>query len=282
MLTADNAGGPGMTRSLITLTLVALLSTALHADITLTSVTTLEGGAAAMAGNVTPRMVMRIKGMKARTEIEVMGQTIATVADLATREVYLLHADQKTAQLINAVPNTPGAPPPALPKMDGTFKPTGRTQSLDGVSCDEYAFTMSMSMGEMTNAQMPPEAAAMLQDMRMLMSGSIWMAKNAPGAAEYVAFQKAALEAHLASIISGAAGGMSPNGMDKVMRALSGAEGMPYLTEMTMNVEGSGPAVEMMKQMGAMKMTNKVTAVSTDPIPDDMFTVPADYKIVKQ
>jgi hypothetical protein len=40
--------------------------------------------------------------------------------------------------------------------------------------------------------------------------------------------------------------------------------------------------VEMMKQVGAMTLTNKVTDVSAAPLPDDLFAVPADYKVVKQ
>jgi hypothetical protein len=275
-----------MRRWFVAFTLIALCSTALRADVTMTTVTTLEGGVAALAGaNMNPKMVMRIKGLKARTEIEVMGKTIVTLADLSTRKIVLLHPDEKTAQLIDATVPPPGAAAPntgTLPKLDGTFKPTGRTQAFDGVSCDEYTFTMKIAMGDMASAPAPPEAAAMLQDMRIVMNGSVWMTKTAPGAAEYAAFQKTALDLQLASLITGVAAGISSNGMEKVMRGMSGGEGMPYLTQISMTVDGTGPGADMLKQMGTMKMTNKVTAVSTDAIPDEMFTVPADYTTVKQ
>jgi hypothetical protein len=74
--------------------------------------------------------------------------------------------------------------------------------------------------------------------------------------------------------------GGSGNGLDKVIAASAG-QGLPYLTEMTMNLEGTGQIVEMMKQMGALKMGTKVTAVSTDVLSDDLFKVPAGYTMVK-
>jgi hypothetical protein len=272
-----------MSRWFVTLALIALCSTALRADITTTSVTTVEGGVAALAGaNMNPTMVTRIKGMKSRTEVELMGKTVATVADLSTGKVVLLHPDEKTAQMIDTAAVASGANAGVQPKLEGTFKPTGRTQTIDGVSCAEYTFTMTLAMGDMSSAPASPQAAAMLQDMRLLMNGSVWMTKTAPGAAEYSAFQRAALDLHLSSLLTGASAGISSGGIEKVMRGMSGGEGMPYLTEIEMTVEGTGPAADMLKQMGTMKMTNKVTAISTDSIADDMFTVPADYKIVKQ
>jgi hypothetical protein len=48
-----------------------------------------------------------------------------------------------------------------------------------------------------------------------------------------------------------------------------------------MTIEGTGQMAEMMKQMGAMKITQKVSSITTDAIADDMFKVPAGYTIVK-
>src|SRR5690349_21416134 len=146
-----NGRRSAMSRWFVTLAVIALCSTALRADITTTSITTLEGGLAALAGaNINPKMVMRIKGMKARTEVEVMGKTVATVADLSTGKVFLLRPDEKTAQSIDTTAAAATANGGTLPKLDGTFKPTGRTQTIDGISCDEYTFTMTIAMGDMS------------------------------------------------------------------------------------------------------------------------------------
>lgn len=266
---------------------IAFCPVTLGADVTVTTAVSVQGGPAGAGGTggMAPRIVMRIKGMKARADIDVNGEIMSSITDLAGKQVILLRPEQKTAQILSttaAAAAAPGAPPVVMPKIDVTSKPTGQTRTIEGASCDEYAVSLTMNMAEMSNnAQMPPEAAAMLKDVRMVMTGTMWVAKSGPGIAEYTAFQKAAAAANMASALGGAIPGMGSGGLERMMSAFSAANGLPYLTEMNMTVEGSGQMVEMMKQLGAMKMTSKVTAVSTEAIPDDTFAVPADYKVVK-
>ena len=40
--------------------------------------------------------------------------------------------------------------------------------------------------------------------------------------------------------------------------------GLAYLTEMTINIEGTGQIADMMRQMGAMKVTMKTNSISRD------------------
>jgi hypothetical protein len=273
-----------MNRWIGSFAVLILCSTVLHADVTVTTTTTIEGGLGAMMAGSTPKTVMRIKGMQGRTEMEAMGRTVVSLTDLNKKEVIVLRPDEKTAHVMTAVvQDKPGTPPVALPNVDGSVSPTGRSQTIDGVKCDEYAFTMTVPMSDLTSGQQVPEqAAGMLKDVQMLMKGSMWVAKSAPGAAEYLAFQKAALEASLATILAGGVPGTPSNGMDRVMNKFTGTEGLPYLTEVNMTIQGGGPAADMMKQMGGMKVTTKVTSVTTDPIAPDLFVVPPDYKLVKQ
>jgi len=273
-----------MNRWIGSFAVVILCSVVVHADVTVTTTTTIEGGLGALMAGSTPKTVMRIKGMQARADMDAMGRTISSLTDLNKKEVIVLRPEDKTAQVITTVaPEKPGTPPATLPQVDGTFAPTGRSQTIDGLKCDEYAFTMTVAMSDMTSGQqVPQQAAEMMKDLQMLMKGSMWMAKSAPGAAEYLAFQKAAIEANLASILAGGVPGAPSNGMDRVMKKFSGAEGIPYLTEVNMTLEGAGPGADMMKQMGAMKITSKVTSISTDPIAADVFVVPPDYKVIKQ
>jgi hypothetical protein len=261
---------------------VLLVSAILHADVTVSQTITIEGAAAAlMGGNAAPRVVMRFKGTKVRTETEAMGQTTVVLADLATKQTIMLNAADKTARIVEE-DTAPGAKAPPTPEMDVSFKPTGQKRTIDAMACDEYAFAMTVGMSDKTRpgTEVPPEAAQMLQDVKMLLTGSIWIAKSGPGIAEFVAFQKAAVEANMLSAVSG---GMARtgNGLDKVMAAAVSAQGLPYLSEITTNVEGTGQMVEMMKQMGAMKIINKVTAISTEALSDDLFKVPAGYTMVK-
>lgn len=271
-----------MRKGLAVCAIVALAGIPLRADVTIVTTTTMEGPAAGMMGGQTPKMTQRVKGLKARTDIDVMGQTMIAITDLAAKQVILLQSQTKTGQIITPASAAKGTS--SLPDVDAdvSFKPTGKSQAIDGQTCDEYTFTIRLAMAEMAGGgQMPPEAAAMLKDVSMLMRGSTWVAKAAPGASELAAFNKAALSSNLIGAMAGLKPGQS-GGMDKLLAANASAPGIPYLTEMTMTFEGSSPAVAQMNAMGPMKMMQKVTSVSTEAIPETMFQVPQGYTIEKK
>lgn len=281
-----------MKRWLTTTLALLVCSAALRADVTIVQTTTVEGGMATMAASagagasMSPKLTTRVKGMKTRTDVETGAVTMSTILDLATKQVIILNPSQKTATIASAVPPAPpaGATAPATDvklSVESSITPTGKSQVIDGVKCDQFTFATKMNMGEMSGRQMPPEAAAMMQGVMMVMDGSIWVAKDAPGASEYVKFQKAAAASQMATAALNASG-VSVPGMDKLMKAMSSLEGLTYLTEMTINIEGAGQMAEMMKQMGAMKVTTKVNSVTTDALSDDLFKVPEGYTVVKQ
>jgi hypothetical protein len=277
-----------MKRWFATLVVFALCSAVVRADVTIVQTTTVEGGMAAMApgGIPTPTITVRVKGMRSRTDIEAGSViSVSTIADLLAKQIIVLRPDQKTATIAIAPPApAPATGPPAAPSptvaVDGSDKPTGKSQAIDGIKCDEYTFTTTMDFSAFTGGQMPPEAAAMMQGMKMVMAGSMWVSKDVPGAAEYLAYQKAVASSDMAAAAAVGAGVKIP-GMDKMAKAMSGVEGLAYLTEMTMTIEGTGEVAEMMKQMGAMKMTMRTTSVKADALSDDLFKVPEGYTIIK-
>jgi hypothetical protein len=275
-----------MKRWFSTVAAVLFFSAALRADVTFVQTTTIEGGMAQMAAqagqNVAPTITTKIKGSKSRTDIVSGPISMSTIVDVEAKQLIILRADQKTATIVAAAAAPSVTPTAQGPTMGATIKPTGKSQTIDGVQCDEYTFTTSVDMSSMTaNTQMPPEAAAMMKGVKILVAGSAWMAKDAPGAAEYVAFQKTLAASDLASAASGMSG-MSIPGLREAMKAMSGANGMTYLNEATVSFEGEGQMVEMMKQMGPMKVTSKVSSISTEALSDDLFKVPEGYTIVKQ
>jgi len=265
-----------------TVVLCAISLVSLRADITVIQTMTMEGAAAAMMppGQL-PKTTMRIKGMKSRADIEAGGVTVTAITDLTSKQVIMLMADSKTAQVMTPGSVAAGGTSVAVPQIDMSLKPTGKTQVIDGASCAEHTFTFSMDMATMGGAQVPPEAAAAMNDNKMVMKGSIWIAKDAPGAAEWMAFTKAAIDSHLLTAVSGMKPGQ-PGGLDKLLEASAAAPGLPYLTEVTMRFEGTGPMIEVMNKMGDMKMTQKITSVTTGPISDDIFKVPEGYTIEKK
>jgi hypothetical protein len=283
-----------MKRWLVTTLAVLVCSAALGADVTIVQTTTVEGGMAAMAAssgaNMSPKMTTRLKGSKSRTDVEAGPMTVTTIVDLAAKQMIILRADQKTALVTSVTPpaaatttaeTTTAAPKITLPKVDGAITPTGKSQVIDGIKVEEYAFTTRMNMADMSGPKMPPEAAAMMQGVTMSMAGSMWVAKDVPGAAEFMAFQKSAAAGDMAMAAMGASG-MNVPGMEKLVKAMAEVQGLTYLTEMTMSIEGTGQFAEMMKQMGPMKITTKVNSVSTDAVSDDLFKVPEGYQVIKQ
>ena len=261
---------------LIALALVAPVA----ADLTITTVMTIEGAmmTAAQSG-LTPKVLIRISGTKSRVDVETGDQVITTLADTATNQGYLLRPDEKTALLVPLdAPGSAGSPLVA-PKIDLAVTPTGQKREIEGVACEGYDVLMKLDLASIaagSGAALPPEAATMLKDVTMTISGSVWAARDAPGAAEYSAFQKSALR------LTTAAGQSSiPAGMDRLLTGFAEAQGIPYLTEFTTKLEGAGQLVALMQQMGQMKITSRISSVSTDALSADIFTIPEGYTVVK-
>jgi hypothetical protein len=275
-----------MKRWLATVLVFGVCSAVVRADVTIVQTTTMEGGMAAMGGggsNMSPKITVKVKGLKSRSDIELSSINSSAITDLVNKQMIMLRHDQKTAQVIDpsAAPSTTTPPAAgATMNLDSAVKPTGKSQVIDGLKCDEYTFTTTLSMAEMTGSQMPPEAAEMMKDLSIVMKGSTWVAKEAPGAAEFVTFQKALATSGLASATMKMSGVSIP-GMEKLVKAMAGVDGLAYLTVMDMTIEGTGQVADMMRQMGAMKITTKVTSISGDPLGDDLFKVPEGYTVVK-
>ena len=271
-----------------TLLIAAFAVASPAADLTLTTTTTIEGAlAAAGSGGFAPKVVVRVSGTKSRMDVDTGDQTITTIADTATNLAYVLRPEDKTAQLLTGDAAAPADPASAAPKMEAKVSPTGQKRDIDGVSCDEYTVTMKMDLASLAagGGALPPEAVSMLKDISLHVTGSIWAAKDAPGAVEYAAFQKAVSRFAPAAIARNVPGGAPapalPSGMDRLVTGFPEAAGIPYLTELTTKVEGTGQLVALLQQMGQMKITGKVSSISTEPVPAAVFSVPEGYTIVK-
>jgi hypothetical protein len=143
------------------------------------------------------------------------------------------------------------------------------------------------TMAAGSGGALPPEAGAMLKNVFVRITGSVWAAKDAPGVTDYAAWQQAAGKVAVAAMsrvaaAPGSPAATMPSGVERLVTGFPEASGIPYLTELTTSLEGSGQLVALMQQMGQMKIVSKVTSISTDPVSADVFTVPEDYTIVKQ
>ena len=137
---------------------------------------------------------------------------------------------------------------------------------------------MVVDMAQAGLPQMPKEAAAMLQGVKASLKGIVCLAKTGRGAEEFLAFQKA----KQAGLASSRTPGLPTSPANPILSFLTGAEGIPYLIEVETGIDGTGPLIDMMKQIATMKMTSRVTDVSLAPIADEAFVVPADYTVTQQ
>ena len=258
------------------------------ADVTVTITTSIEGGLAGASNTgTTPKVVTKISGAKSRTDIDTGDQVLTTIIDTESNQMYVLRPADKTALQLPADGGATGQA--AVAEVEATVKPTGRTRDVEGVACTEFAVSMKMNMAAVAagaGSSLPPEATAMLKDIFLRVEGSTWVAKEAPGAAEYATFQKAASRAAMAALsrvsASGGASSSIPGGMERLFTGFPEASGIPYLTELTTAVEGTGQFVALLQGMAQMKITNKVTSVSTEPVGADAFAVPEGFTVVKQ
>ena len=267
----------------------------LAADLTLVTVITLEGAIAnAMSGpsgGFSPKVTIRISGTKSRMEVDTGEQVVTTIVDTATTQAYLLRPEEKSALLVQTDAPAPALHDGAVPAaavLESSVKPTGQKREIDGQSCDEYAIAMKLPLAALAagaGGALPPEAAGMLKDVTLAISGSVWAAKDAPGVAEYTGFKKATgnLAAALARRGPGDGGAALPipQGMDQLFVGFPEIPGIPYLNELTTRLEGTGQLVALMQQMGQMKISGKIASVSTEPVSADIFSVPEGYTIVK-
>ena len=192
----------GMTLSkpavLVAAAAVLLCSAGLAADVTVTIATTIEGGLAAGASNagMSPKVVTKISGAKSRTDVDTGDQVLTTIIDTESNQMHVLRPAEKTALLFAVDAVATGQP--AVPAIDAEVKATGRKRDIEGVACNEFAVMMKMDMAAMAagaGSSLPPEAAALLRDIFLRVEGSTWVARDAPGATDYAAFQKAAARA---------------------------------------------------------------------------------------
>jgi len=107
----------------------------------------------------------------------------------------------------------------------------------------------------------------MAEPIAMVTEGSMCLVKNAPGQADFSRLSRAMAERAVAA---------DPQSAIQWQIA---ELGVPYATELTVSLGANVPGAEMHK-IGTH--TTEVNSVSTAPIPDSMFEIPADYKVTKR
>jgi hypothetical protein len=220
---------------------------------------TMSMNAGGMAVNAT--METRLRASKMRSDIKMMQQDMSVFFDAAAKQVVMVN--HATREITSPDPAAiAGNFPVSFGEAAVSMKATGQTKELLGRTCQGYALEMTvpMSFGQ--------------EAITMRMSGTIWIADKGPGVEEYKALTKAASESGFST--SFMVQGPTMKGMIEMQKAMAEA-GIPFAQEFQMTLEGTGQAAAAMAQFGNMTMSTTVTALTTDPIADEVFVLPAGY-----
>ena len=238
---------------------VVLIFTAAPSGADVTVTMTMSTKTAAMTTEMSS--VIYLKGMKSRVDVKGMAQDMSILVDAAAKLQLMVNHVTKQVQSLDpkaARANTPTkAGEPSV-----SFEPLNQTKDVLGHTCTGYMMRVSLPMkvGEET--------------FTITTSGPVWMTKDGRDVAEWMAFDKAVAAAGFT--MSSFTQGLESQATAETQTVMA-EKGVPLEREMQMKIEGSGPMAQKMAQKTNMTMTMKVTAISTDPISDDMFAVPAGY-----
>ncbi|MBI2833870.1 MAG: hypothetical protein HYX76_05520 [Acidobacteria bacterium] len=241
-----------------------LAVTSLRADVTITSTNSGTGLGRVAAG----QSVTFIKAKKMRLDTSVAGRTVSSIFDAEAGKMIILNPEKREATVMDAtkLANMPGISPE---KITARLTPNGQTKEVAGVTTNGYDLMIAVPMQSPAPGQ--PE-------MTMEMSGTVWIAKDAPGTAEYTQFFVAAAKAGMFVGGSGAAVGPQGAAMSQMNKMFADAGGIPYSTKLEMKLKGSPQMAAMMGQMGGTGFETTVVSISTDPVADEKFTIPAGWK----
>jgi hypothetical protein len=255
-----------MTRSMLAAVLAFAISAPAYADVTIKS--TVTGKGLGMSGTTTS--VTYIKGLKMRAEATVGSKNVTSIYDVDAQKLYILNEKKKEADVWDM-----GAFSQELSKsvsaegMRASLTPNGQTKSISGQNADGYNIDIVVPANVAGNA------------VTIAMTGTSWIAKGAPGSADYAAFYKGAADKGWIFTDPRAAQGApgQAKAMAEMYRQFAQIGGMPYESQMDINAKGEGVVAAMMARMGGMSTTTTTDSVETGPLADDLFVPPADYAL---
>lgn len=258
-----------MKRAVLAVVLTAAFVSTASADITVKQSTTGKG--LGMSG--TMKGTTYIKGLKMRTD-SVMGDTTRSMLfDIDAQKLYIFDSKKKEADVWDmAAFSAEMGKTVETSEIKASIKPNGQTKNIIGKTATGYDMMISMPTNPGGNKDMK---------MSVTLQGPMWVVKDAPGGAEYLAFYKAAAEKGwiFSDPRAAKANYGQARSLTEMYRQLAATGGVPY--EMTFDIKlgGDGPMAGLMARMGGVSSSTTVESVETGAVPDTMFAVPAGYKL---
>lgn len=258
-----------MKRLMLAGVLAFAISAPAHADVTIKSTGTGKG--LGMSGTTTSTTY--IKGLKMRAETVMGSKTHTTIFDVENQKMYVFDSKKKEAEVWDmAAFSQELASAISLEGMRTSIKPNGQTKSIAGQNTDGY---------DMEIVVPATVGGAGGMKITMVLTGTTWIAKGAPGTEDYAAFYKGAAEKGWIFTDPRAAKG-SPGqakAMAEMYREFAQIGGVPYESQTDIKSQGEGMMGSLMARMGGMSTTTTTESVDTAPLTDDLFQPPAEYEL---
>lgn len=258
-----------MTRRMLAIALALVLCSAAHADVTIKSTSTGKGFG--ISGSTTSTTY--IKGLKMRADTTAGKKNLTTIFDVDAQKMYILDAEDKEAKAWDMAAFASQLSATVSPEgTQASLTPNGQTKTISGQNTEGYDI----------NIAVPTTVAGM--EMTIRLTGTTWIAKGAPGGADYSGFYQGAADKGWIFADPRAAQGApgQAKAMAQMYTEFAKIGGIPYETEMNIKPEGGGAMGGLMAKVGGMQTTTTTDSVETGPLADDVFQVPADYKIKQQ
>lgn len=249
---------------------IALASTApALADVTIKATGTGEG--LGMSGTMSSTTY--IKGLKMRVDGTLGKKPSSTIFDVDNQKMYVLDEKKKEAEVWNmAAVSEEVSNSVTVGGIQTTIKPNGQTKQVAGLNADGYDLEIIVpaTLGG-------PGGVAMT----IVMTGTTFVAKGAPGSQDYSAFYAGAAEKGWIFSDPRAAKGQpgQARAMAQMYAEFAKLGGLPYESDMHIKLQSEGVMGGLMAKMGSVTTTSNIESVDTAPIADTQFQPPADYEL---
>ena len=248
----------------VTALLTALLAAGVGlADVTVKSQTSGTGMGALGEGE----SIVYVKGQRMRSEQKTGKNSFVMIMDVGKRQMITLNEKKKQAEVFDLTKLAEDQAAITGTDVSATLEPGRGIREISGFACKEHTMTIRVRTAPMEG-----------ESLDVIMSGPVWIAEDAPGHKEYAAFYIAAADSGMffgqPAVAKGQPG--QARGMTLMYKTLAEA-GMPLASDIRASFDGTGMMGSMMKKMG-FTMSTTVTSISTEPLPDDLFSVPAGWK----
>ena len=260
-----------MKRTLLAILLATGVAFSVSADVAIKQTT----GGKGMGISGTTTGTTYIKGDRMRSDVQMGDKIQSTIFDVDAQKMYMFDSKKKEADVWDmAAFGAEMSKSVDVSGMKASIKPNGQKKAFGTHSADGYDMEISVPAQLGGNKDMT---------MTITMTGPVWMVKNAPGAADYNRFYKAAAEKGWIFGDPRAAKGQpgQAKAMAEMYRQFAEIGGIAYEMDMQMKMGGSAgnPLGGMLARLGNVQMTTVVQDVQTSPLSDDLFAPPAGYKL---